>query len=163
MAPGVDPARVDCSNPDVECLMKNFEKIMAERDDQIASLVRLTIDWRPKKSGWRPGTRNWRKDAPTLRQNTRLIEMYDKLLGGAGSRAAGMMDPLYRTIMKDLNAARWVNGGAAGARQTKMSMSVHATCEQRGVNFYRFVQEYLSGRAKTIPPRAAPIQTPAAV
>ena len=51
----------------------------------------------------------------------------------------------------------------AGARRTKILMSVHATCEQRSVNFYRFVQDYLSGRAKTIPPRAVPIQTPVAV
>ncbi len=55
------------------------------------------------------------------------------------------------------------NRSVAGARRTKILMSVHATCEQRGVNFYQFVQDYLSGRVKTIPPRAAPIQTPAAV
>ena len=30
MTPGVDPTRVDWNNPDVEYLMKNFEKIMAE-------------------------------------------------------------------------------------------------------------------------------------
>ena len=55
------------------------------------------------------------------------------------------------------------NRSVAGARRTKILMSVYATCEQRGVNFYQFVQDYLSGKAKTIPPRAAPIQTPVAV
>ena len=55
------------------------------------------------------------------------------------------------------------NRSVAGARRTKILMSVYATCEQRGVNFYQFVQDYLSGKAKMIPPRAAPIQTPVAV
>ena len=53
------------------------------------------------------------------------------------------------------------NRSDAGARQTKILMSVYATCEQRGVNFYQFVQDYLSGKTGTIPP--GPEQNQAAI
>ena len=53
------------------------------------------------------------------------------------------------------------NRSVAGARRTKILMSVYATCEQRGVNFYQFVQDYLSDKARTIPP--SPTQNQAAV
>ncbi len=53
------------------------------------------------------------------------------------------------------------NRSVAGTRRTKILMIVYATCEQRGVNFYQFVQDYLSGKARTIPP--SPAQNQAAV
>ena len=68
--------------------------------------------------------------------------------------------------LKKFSAHRQIlygNRSVADAKRTKILMNVHATCEQRGANFYRFVQDYLSSRAKTIPLRAAQIQTPAAV
>ena len=55
------------------------------------------------------------------------------------------------------------NRSDAGARRTKILMSVYATCEQRGVNFYQFVQDYLSGKTRTIPPGPAQNQTAIAV
>ena len=55
------------------------------------------------------------------------------------------------------------NRSDAGARRTKILMSVYATCEQRGVNFYQFVQDYLSGKTRTIPPGPAQNQTTIAV
>ena len=36
-------------------------------------------------------------------------------------------------------------------------------CEQRGVNFYQFVQDYLSGKTRTVPPGPAQNQTAIAV
>ena len=51
----------------------------------------------------------------------------------------------------------------AGARRTKILMSIYATCEQRGVNFYQFVQDYLSGKTRTIPSGPAQNQTAIAV
>ena len=51
------------------------------------------------------------------------------------------------------------NRSDAGARRTKILMSVYATCEQRGVNFYQFVQDYLSGKTGTILPGPAQNQT----
>ena len=44
-----------------------------------------------------------------------------------------------------------------GARRTKIIMSIHATCEQRGVDFGQLLQDCLSGKAKSIPPRAKPL------
>ncbi|MCY4490061.1 MAG: hypothetical protein OXC46_01190 [Thaumarchaeota archaeon] len=41
-----------------------------------------------------------------------------------------------------------------GARRTKIIMNIHATCEQCGVDFGQLLQDYLSGKAKSIPPRA---------
>ena len=38
-----------------------------------------------------------------------------------------------------------------GARRTKILMSVYATCEMRGVNFYQFARDYLAGKTKTVP------------
>ena len=55
------------------------------------------------------------------------------------------------------------NRSDAGARRTKILMSIYATCEQRGVNFYQFVQDYLSGKTRTIPPGLAQNQTAIAV
>ena len=55
------------------------------------------------------------------------------------------------------------NRSDAGARRTKILMSVYVTCEQRGVNFYQFVQDYLSGKTRTIPPGPAQNQTAIAV
>ena len=54
------------------------------------------------------------------------------------------------------------NRSEDGARRTKILMSVYATCEQRGVNFYQFVQDYLAGRIKTIPSGPTPVQMTAA-
>ena len=44
-----------------------------------------------------------------------------------------------------------------GARRTKILMSVYATCEMRGVNFYQFAKDYLAGKTKTIPHRNNPV------
>ena len=55
------------------------------------------------------------------------------------------------------------NRSDAGARRTKILMSIYATCERRGVNFYQFVQDYLSGKTRTIPPGPAQNQTAIAV
>ena len=55
------------------------------------------------------------------------------------------------------------NRSDAGAQRTKILMSIYATCEQRGVNFYQFVQDYLSGKTRTIPPGPAQNQTAIAV
>ena len=41
--------------------------------------------------------------------------------------------------------------------------AVYVMCEQRGVNFYQFVQDYLSGKTRTIPPGPAQNQTAIAV
>ena len=38
-----------------------------------------------------------------------------------------------------------------GAHRTKILMSIYATCKARGVNFYEFLMDYLSGRATEIP------------
>ena len=54
------------------------------------------------------------------------------------------------------------NRSEDGARRTKILMSVYATCEQRGVNFYQFVQDYLAGRIKTIPSGPTLVQMTAA-
>ena len=40
MTPGFDPTRVDWNNPDVEYLMKNFERAMADHRDEIMSLAK---------------------------------------------------------------------------------------------------------------------------
>ena len=46
----------------------------------------------------------------------------------------------------------------AGARRTKILMSIYAMCEQRGVNFYQFAGDYLEGKTTEIPAgrKAAP-------
>ena len=73
---------------------------------------------------------------------------------------------ISKRVLRKFSAYRLIlygNRTAAGARRTKIFMSVHVTCEQYGVNFYRFVQDCLTDRAKTIPPRVVAIQMPAAV
>ena len=37
------------------------------------------------------------------------------------------------------------------AGRTKILMSVYATCEMRGVNFYRFTKDYLAGKITAMP------------
>ena len=49
------------------------------------------------------------------------------------------------------------NRSVAGARRTKILMSIYATCEQRGVNFYQFTRDSLKGKTAEIPAgKAAP-------
>ncbi len=40
MTPGFDPTQVDWNNSDVEYLMKNFERAMTDRRDEIALLTK---------------------------------------------------------------------------------------------------------------------------
>ena len=40
MTSGLDPTRADWNNPDVEYLMKNFERTMADHRDEIMSLIK---------------------------------------------------------------------------------------------------------------------------
>ena len=40
MTPGFDPTQVDWNNSDVEYLMKNFERAMADRRDEIVLLTK---------------------------------------------------------------------------------------------------------------------------
>ena len=46
----------------------------------------------------------------------------------------------------------------AGARRTKILMSIYATCERCGVNFYQFARDFLEGKTTEIPAgrKAAP-------
>ena len=50
------------------------------------------------------------------------------------------------------------NRSVAGARRTKILMSIYATCEQRGVSFYQFTRDFLEGKTAEIPAgrKAAP-------
>ena len=43
------------------------------------------------------------------------------------------------------------NRSEKGAERTKILMSVYATCEMRGVNFYRFTKDYLAGKITAMP------------
>ena len=43
------------------------------------------------------------------------------------------------------------NRSEEGAERTKILMSVYATCEMRGVNFYRFAKDYLAGKITAMP------------
>ena len=43
------------------------------------------------------------------------------------------------------------NRSEKGAERTKILMSVYATCELRGVNFYQFTKDYLAGKITAIP------------
>ena len=47
-----------------------------------------------------------------------------------------------------------------GADRTAIMMSVHATCNMRGINFYDFAQECLAGKTTAIPEKSA-VQTAA--
>ena len=42
-----------------------------------------------------------------------------------------------------------------GADRTAIMMSVHATCNMRGINFYDFAQECLAGKTTAIPEKSA--------
>ena len=42
-----------------------------------------------------------------------------------------------------------------GADRTAITMGVHATCNMRGINFYDFAQECLTGKTTAIPEKSA--------
>ena len=50
MTPGFDPTQVDWNNPDVEYLMKDFERTMADYRDEIMSLTKSNNQLASEKS-----------------------------------------------------------------------------------------------------------------
>ena len=88
MTPGFDPTQVDWNNPDVEYLMKNFERAIADRRDEIVLLTKSNNQLASEKE--QMASMNMELEERCLHLETKydkLIEMYNKLRDGAGSGA----------------------------------------------------------------------------
>ena len=94
MTPGFDPTQVDWNNPDVEYLMKNFERAMADRRDEIVLLTKSNNQLASEKE--QMASKNRELEERCLHLETKydkLIEMYNELRDGAGSGAVSGNTP----------------------------------------------------------------------
>ena len=85
MTPGFDPTQVDWNNPDVEYLMKNFERAMADRRDEIVLLTKSNNQLASGKE--QMASKNMELEERCLHLEAKydkLIEMYNELRDGAG-------------------------------------------------------------------------------
>ena len=94
MTSGFDPTQVDWNNPDVEYLMKNFERAMADRRDEIVLLTKSNNQMASEKE--QMASKNMELEERCLHLEAKydkLIEMYNKFRDGAGSGAVSGNTP----------------------------------------------------------------------
>lgn len=126
---------MDWNNPNVEHLMKNFEKIMAERDDEIASLTRLNNQLASEKEQVASRNKELEERCSNLEAKyDRLIEMYNKLLGGAGSGTTPFNPPADPNAEHKATPKQHKGGRRGRYNMRKFTgYPRQASCRRRGV------------------------------
>ena len=84
---GLDPTRVDWNDPSVEYLLKYFKVTTADRDDKLESLMRSNSQMASKNKELEE------RCSHLEAKYDRLIEMYNRLLDGAGNGVASGNPP----------------------------------------------------------------------
>ena len=89
MTHGFDPTQVDWNNPDMEYLMKNFERAMTDHRDEIVSLTRSNNQLASAKEQLASKNKELEERCSHLEAKyDKLIGMYNELRDGAGNSAA---------------------------------------------------------------------------
>ena len=91
---GLDPTQVDWNDPSVEYLLKYFKMTTTDRDDKLESLMRSNNQMASEKEQMASKNKELEEGCSHLEAKCgRLIEMYNRLLDGAGNGVASGNPP----------------------------------------------------------------------